>query len=275
MQQRAVPVRLPPPWALAADWFSLNFQGAALMAIVVPRTLTRLDLSTPTGELARLAALVAAVAMVLPPIVGKALDSVPDLRNVARDLGIWGIVSHLPAVVAPLVGGMVLILAAAPAAGYRTLFLNAAGGFAAGSILVEASRPVRAPRRALQRLLTLAVALLLAAHLDLVYDVEVVGRLPADRASLRVVANHQHDLDGMVIPARLVLACPWRGAAREASSPGCSSRLATGGCPALAATTPGSRTSPTFWGPKPSNCRRRWRRRRRSRRRRSITSPTA
>ncbi|HLI98045.1 MAG TPA: MFS transporter, partial [Candidatus Baltobacteraceae bacterium] len=37
-----------------------------------------------------------------------AMDSIPQLRDVARDLGIWGIAQNLPAVIAPLAGGWIL-----------------------------------------------------------------------------------------------------------------------------------------------------------------------
>jgi MFS family permease len=148
-----------------------------------------------------------------------ALDVVPDLRNVARDLGIWGIAGNLPAVLAPLAGGFVLARAPSAAAGYRALFLVAAGAFALGSLLVEASRQTARLGRGLRLLFMLAVATLLRAYVAVAYEVRVVGRLPRDRAGLLVLANHQHDLDGMVIPARLFLADPWRGPVRSAASP--------------------------------------------------------
>ncbi len=37
-----------------------------------------------------------------------AMDSIPQLRDVARDLGIWGIAQNLPPVIAPLAGGWIL-----------------------------------------------------------------------------------------------------------------------------------------------------------------------
>ncbi|MDA8345115.1 MAG: hypothetical protein M0Z66_06490 [Thermaerobacter sp.] len=54
--------------ALSAYWFSLNFQGAALLTIVIPMALDRLAYGSHTLVLARLAVLGAVVAMVLPPI---------------------------------------------------------------------------------------------------------------------------------------------------------------------------------------------------------------
>lgn len=148
-----------------------------------------------------------------------ALDSVPDLRNVARDLGIWGMASNLPAVVAPVVGGAILARATTAADGYRVLFLVAAGSFLAGSALVEASRPASVGRRALRWMLMLAVACLLSLYVAVAYDARVLGRLPADRAGVLVLGNHQHDVEGMVVPARLFLGSPWRGPVYSAASP--------------------------------------------------------
>ncbi|HEV2879260.1 MAG TPA: MFS transporter [Candidatus Eremiobacteraceae bacterium] len=65
-----------------------------------------------------------------------AIDSVPQLRDVARDLGIWGLASGLPAIVAPIFGGWLLAHAASPLIGYKTLFVVSALSFVAGSLIV-------------------------------------------------------------------------------------------------------------------------------------------
>ena len=65
-----------------------------------------------------------------------AIDSVPQMRDVARDLGIWGIASNLPSVVAPIVGGWLIAMYASPLAGYRNLFLLAGATFLAGAFVV-------------------------------------------------------------------------------------------------------------------------------------------
>ncbi len=70
-----------------------------------------------------------------------AIDSVPQMRDVARDLGIWGIASNLPNVVAPLVGGWLLARYLSPLAGYKMLFLLAGLTFALGSIIVLWVKP--------------------------------------------------------------------------------------------------------------------------------------
>jgi MFS family permease len=76
-----------------------------------------------------------------------AIDSVPQMRDVARDLGIWGIASGLPTVVAPIVGGWLLARHASPLEGYRILFLFAGLFFALGGVAVlGVSSRVRASR---------------------------------------------------------------------------------------------------------------------------------
>lgn len=67
-----------------------------------------------------------------------AIDSVPKLRDVARDLGIWGIAQNFPSVIAPLFGGWLLSQYGANIFGYRLLFFAAAGSFAIGSAAVLA-----------------------------------------------------------------------------------------------------------------------------------------
>jgi MFS family permease len=65
-----------------------------------------------------------------------AIDSVPQMRDVARDLGIWGIASGLPTIVAPIGGGWLLARYASPLEGYRMLFLLAGLFFALGGVAV-------------------------------------------------------------------------------------------------------------------------------------------
>ena len=76
-----------------------------------------------------------------------ALDTVPQLRDAARDLGIWGLASGLPGVAAPAFGGWLLARYASPVAGYATLFFIAATCFLLGSaivLLIGLKRPRRA-----------------------------------------------------------------------------------------------------------------------------------
>jgi MFS family permease len=69
-----------------------------------------------------------------------AIDSVPQLRDVARDLGIWGLASNIPAVIAPVIGGWILVHFGGTVFGYQILFFGAALAFATGSGVVLAIR---------------------------------------------------------------------------------------------------------------------------------------
>jgi MFS family permease len=70
-----------------------------------------------------------------------AIDTVPQMRDAARDLGIWGLASGLPNVIAPLVGGWLLARFVSLLAGYQTLFLLAGLMFILGSVVVLAVKP--------------------------------------------------------------------------------------------------------------------------------------
>jgi MFS family permease len=63
-----------------------------------------------------------------------ALDAIPELGDVARDLGIWGTLSNLPMIVAP--GAFIIARGSSPAEGYRWLFATAGACFLLGSISV-------------------------------------------------------------------------------------------------------------------------------------------
>lgn len=65
-----------------------------------------------------------------------ALDAVPELGDVARDLGVWAMLSSLPAIAAPALGGFIIAHAATPADGYRIMFALAGASFAIGSLVV-------------------------------------------------------------------------------------------------------------------------------------------
>jgi MFS family permease len=65
-----------------------------------------------------------------------AMDSVPQLRDIARDLGIWGVASSLPNVIAPAVGGWILAVYAGARLGYQIIFALAGLSFAIGSLVV-------------------------------------------------------------------------------------------------------------------------------------------
>lgn len=128
-----------------------------------------------------------------------ALDAIPDLRNVARDLGVWGIASNLPAVLAPAVGGWLLLRYADPALGYRALFLASGIVTLLGSLIVLGVRP-RRHASSFEIAVRLLVAWILRAYVALGYRLQVWGRLPARRGATLVISNHGHDLEGMVVP---------------------------------------------------------------------------
>ncbi|HZZ65593.1 MAG TPA: MFS transporter, partial [Candidatus Baltobacteraceae bacterium] len=133
-----------------------------------------------------------------------AIDSVPKLRDVARDLGIWGIAQNFPQVIAPLTGGAVLAAYGYSQMGYRVLFFVAAGSFALGSLTVLAvgKRPVIPwwgnPLR-------VASAISLGSYLRLRYRIRSWGALPKRRGPSLVISNHQIELDLMHPMATFVL----------------------------------------------------------------------
>jgi MFS family permease len=67
-----------------------------------------------------------------------ALDSIPELGDVARDLGVWGTLSNLPMIAAPAIGAFIIAHGATPAEGYRWLFGSASACFLLGSVSVLA-----------------------------------------------------------------------------------------------------------------------------------------
>jgi len=69
-----------------------------------------------------------------------ALDAVPELGDVARDLGLWGTLSNLPMVIAPALGAVIIAHGSTPADGYRWLFATASASFLLGSLTVLAVR---------------------------------------------------------------------------------------------------------------------------------------
>src|SRR5262249_8577006 len=65
-----------------------------------------------------------------------AVDVLPSPRDAGKDMGLWSIASNLPAIVAPLLGGGVIAVAAtlgATALGYRVVFALAALFMLAGA----------------------------------------------------------------------------------------------------------------------------------------------
>lgn len=69
-----------------------------------------------------------------------AIDAMPQLRDIARDLGIWGIAQNLPVVVAPAFGAWLLSHYGGGLFAYQMLFAAAGTSFALGSVIVLAVR---------------------------------------------------------------------------------------------------------------------------------------
>jgi MFS family permease len=139
-----------------------------------------------------------------------AMDTVPELRDVARDLGLWGIATNLPNVVAPLVGGWLIAFFGGTRAGYQAVFGLAGFSFALASLAVL--RVGRTPLSSLWMWPVRAIAVLANyAWNHTAYRVRSWGRIPRKRGATLIVANHQHDLESMSIVATVsIQSGPWR-----------------------------------------------------------------
>jgi len=74
------------------------------------------------------------------------LDSLPSLDNVGKDLGLWNASATLPAIIAPLVGGIIILIASSfghTQFGYRLIFALAAVVLIAAAFLVLKVRESR------------------------------------------------------------------------------------------------------------------------------------
>jgi MFS family permease len=147
-----------------------------------------------------------------------AMDSIPELSDVARDLGIWGIATHVPNVVAPLVGGGVLAVFAGSRVGYQIVFGIAGLSFASTALLV-----LRIGYKPLSPLwsmpLRFASVVSNASYVHIVYRVRGWGTIPIRRGPTLIVANHQHDLESPALVSTLSLTrCAWREPIFTASS---------------------------------------------------------
>jgi len=146
-----------------------------------------------------------------------AIDSVPKLRDVARDLGIWGIAQNFPQVIAPLAGGAVLAAYGYSAAGYRVLFFAAAASFAFGSLSVLAvgKKPLVPWWGAPMRILS---GVFVGTYLRVAYRIRSWGSLPAKRGPALVISNHQIEIDLMAAMASFMLHGGWKTPVLTASA---------------------------------------------------------
>jgi MFS family permease len=140
-----------------------------------------------------------------------ALDTIPALGDVARDLGVWGTLSSLPSIAAPPIGAWIIAHGATPADGYRWLFASAGFCFAMGSLVV-----LRVGHKPLaSNWSTLLVALTCAIRQPLIATrvrVRQWGRLPRRRGPTLLIANHQHEDESEIVVERTFLQGPWRPA---------------------------------------------------------------
>jgi MFS family permease len=146
-----------------------------------------------------------------------AMDSVPQLRDVARDLGIWGIAQNFPQVIAPLVGWSILRAYHASIAGYQALFFCAAASFliASAVVLAVGKRPV-VPWWGM--LVRTVAAVCVTTYIGFAYRIRRWGTLPASRGPALLVANHQVELDLMHPFGWLILHGGWRAPVIVASA---------------------------------------------------------
>jgi MFS family permease len=147
-----------------------------------------------------------------------AMDAIPKLRDVARDLGLWGIATTLPNVVAPLIGGWLIGMFHGTRAGYQAVFGLSGFSFALASLVV-----LRVGRRPISSLWGLPMRLFAAvmnySWNHLAYRVRGWGRVPRRRGATLIVANHQHDLESMaIISTTMVRHGSWRHPIFTASS---------------------------------------------------------
>ncbi|GGJ12428.1 hypothetical protein GCM10010885_22260 [Alicyclobacillus cellulosilyticus] len=190
--------RVPRRWVVAGSCLPMAFAAAGFAFLQRPAWLYVFAVSFGLGYGAFLS-------------TGWALtvDVLPDRRRTARDLGVWGVASTLPAVIAPMVGSWLLGLFARPATGYQALFVLAGLSLAAGgAAALRVGRPAGHPWSLVA--LRLLIASIIRAAVTALCRVRVEGRLPRRRGSTLVVANHLHDFDGMILPAWLTFGGPWR-----------------------------------------------------------------
>lgn len=74
-----------------------------------------------------------------------ALESIPEMGDVGRDLGTWSTISGLPTIAAPALGAFLIAHGGTPTDGYRLMFTVASLCFAAGSLTVLLVRKRKGP----------------------------------------------------------------------------------------------------------------------------------
>jgi MFS family permease len=146
-----------------------------------------------------------------------ALDAIPALGDVARDLGVWATLSNLPGVIAPALGAWIIAHGETPRDGYRALFAVAATAFACGSLTVlrVGTRPVSSVWSVLLLVIVTAIRL---PWLATKVRVRQWGRLPFRRGPTVLIANHQHEDESEIVALRSFAQGSWRSTTLTASS---------------------------------------------------------
>lgn len=139
-----------------------------------------------------------------------AMDSIPAMRDVARDLGLWGIATNLPTVVAPLIGGSLITAFHGTRAGYQAVFGLAGFSFALASLCV-----LRVGRRPLSSMWAIPARLAAVvnqyAWTRIAYRVRNFGDLPWRRGPTLLLVNHQHDIESQaIVSTTSAHSGPWR-----------------------------------------------------------------
>ncbi|MBV8117173.1 MAG: hypothetical protein JOZ01_04305 [Candidatus Eremiobacteraeota bacterium] len=132
------------------------------------------------------------------------------MRDVARDLGLWGVATHLPNIFAPLIGGWLIASFHDTRPGYQAVFALAGLSFALAAVTV-----LRVGRRPVSSWwgwpIRFAANATNFVWVRVAYRIRHWGRIPRRRGPTLIVANHQHDLESMTIVSTAFLEySPWR-----------------------------------------------------------------
>jgi MFS family permease len=147
-----------------------------------------------------------------------AMDAIPQLRDVGRDFGLWGIATSVPNVIAPIAGGWLIGIFHGTREGYQAVFGLSGLSFALASLTV-----LRAGRRPISSMwaVPLRAAAILTNYMwdHSAYRVRHWGKLPRRRGPTLIVANHQHDFESpAIVSTTTVESGPWRHPVFTASS---------------------------------------------------------
>lgn len=147
-----------------------------------------------------------------------AMDAIPTMRDVGRDLGLWGIATSLPNIVAPLIGGWLIGLFGGTRAGYQAVF-----GLAGFSFALASASVLRVGHKPLSSVWGWPVrfAAITSNYVwdHIAYRVRFWGKLPRRRGATLLIANHQHDFESpAIVSTSTVHSGSWRDPIFTASS---------------------------------------------------------